>query len=152
MLFTALVVLAVLCAVAFIAGVVLMFVAKGKLTRRSGQSVGAEVMAGTGYGDDLARDAGTISGGAAGPGAFRGRGAKLEGDVSVGYAEIKAAVRAGRWREALPTLMAMVGLTGAVCVGLLAAVVRAENKLVTGVFAAMFWYAFVRVWIEYARA
>ena len=99
MLFTALVVLAVLCAVAFIAGVVLMFVAKGKLTRRSGQSVGAEVMAGTGYGDDLARDAGTISGGAAGPGAFRGRGAKLEGDVSVGYAEIKAAVRAGRWRE-----------------------------------------------------
>lgn len=152
MLFTALVILACLFGVVSIAGIVLLFVTRGKTSTSSGQAVGAATMGAAASHDDLEPDHGTVGAELARAGAFRGKGVKLEGEASIGYGEVKAAMREERWRDALPALMAMVGMTGAVCLGLLAAVVKAESKLVIGLFAAVFWYAFVRIWVEFARA
>jgi prolipoprotein diacylglyceryltransferase len=101
--------------------------------------------------DVLEPDDGTIDAEVAKGGAFRGTGTKVEGAFSVGYDEVKAAIREKRWKDALPTLMAMAGMTGAICFGMLAGVVKAESKLAMGAVAAFFWYAFVRIWIEFAR-
>ncbi len=152
MLFTALVVVASLFGAVFIAGIVMLFITRGKTSTSSGQATGAEIMQAATSDDVYETDSGTVGADLVERSAYRGKGAEVEGEVSIGYGELRTAIREKRWRDALPALFAMIGLTDAVCLGMLAAVVKAENKLAVGLFAAFFFYAFVRIWVEFARA
>jgi hypothetical protein len=84
--------------------------------------------------------------------AFRGTGVKIEGEAEVGYGEIKAAFRQKRWRQALPALLAMGGLSGLLAFGSLALLVRWQEKLLGALVVALVFYTLIRIGIEFARA
>lgn len=127
--------------VALVAGVVLMLASRGETRVRRGPQVGAEMMAGE-------ADEETIHG----VSAFKGKGIAVEREVRFSFSEIKAQVRAGRWKEVLPALLAMAGLLGLLLFGALALLAGLDNKLVGGLALLVVLYVVARQAIEFARA
>jgi hypothetical protein len=83
-------------------------IVRGKTTKRSGQDVGAEIMA-----DKMDE-------GMQGPGKktlfertwFRGKGVEVDRESEYSYSEIKKMLVEGRFLDALPAMMLMAGIVG----------------------------------------
>lgn len=147
---TLLIVLAALGFAAAIGGAVWWIVGSGQTRTRSGPEVGAEIMAGLGEadGDDEGRvEVVSVSGHA-----FKGQGIKTEGAAETSFGEVKAQMRAGRWREALPPLTAATGILAVVLFGSLALLVGLEDKLIGGILAAVGLYAVARLAYDFVKA
>ena len=83
---------------------------------------------------------------------FKGRDIKIEGEAETSLSAIKAAVRAGRWREALPGLLLAGGLTGLLLFGALALYTSLESKLLGLAAVAIALYVTVTEVRDYLRA
>jgi len=148
-MFIILLVLTAVSAVAMVAGFGWLLASSGHTTRRSGPEVGAE----------LAADMAEMQEQDAGAGAtiaerstFRGTGVKVEREADVSFADIKAALRRGSGREALPAQLAMGGLSGLLAFGSLALLAGWQEKLIGAIIAIAVLYCLVRIWIGFARA
>ena len=145
-MFVILLVLAVLCLIALIVGFVLVLTGRGRVTRRSGDDVGREMVS------ELMHDEEDEAVVVAENTYFKGKAAAVEVETSISFGEIKGMVKAGQWRQAAPLLLAIGGLLGMMLFGSLAALVRAEEKVIPLVFVAMVLYALVRMGIGFAKA
>jgi hypothetical protein len=152
-MFTVLLVLTVAAGVDLVAGFVWLLASRGQTRRRSGPAVGAEVFGQIAEAEeDFEQEPGQVSVPLAERSVFRGTGVKLEREAAMGYDEIKAALRARRWRQALPGLSILSGMTGLLAFGSLTLWVSWEDKLIGGVLVAVVFYALIRIWIGFARA
>jgi hypothetical protein len=109
-----------------------------------------DLIAGTAWLLSMRGRARTFTGGET-PG-FRGRSAGAETGVEVGYGEVKALVRAGRWSEALPLLLMIGGMLGIFLFGSLAFWVRSENELLGLVVFCICLYTVGRILYGILRA
>ena len=126
MILVPLIVLAALGAMLLVLGAVLMLSSRGETRDLSAEGVGADVIR------RQMRDTGAETPFAEGA-AFRGKGGGKEASASSSFAKVKADLRAGRHRLALPPLLVLLGMTGLLVFGSLALLVGLENKLVGGV-------------------
>ena len=140
--------LAVVCGVCMIVGFVLMVKHGGRSTRRSGPEVGAELMGAMADDDE---DAGlTVPVYEAS--FFKGKATSVKVEGSVGFDEIKAALAERRWRDAVPGLMAMLGMFGLLLFGSLILVITLTDKWIGVLFLATSIYGIVRASIGFLRA
>ncbi len=142
--------LAILGVLALAAGLAWLLIGSGQTRRRSGREAGAEVMGAVMEADEEETDGVSIL--IAGGQVFRGTGTIVEKEAEVGYGQLKADLRQKRWREALPPLLIMAGMTVFCLFGSLALFVRWEEKLIGALLAAVIWYTLARIWIGFARA
>ena len=147
-MFWVIVALAVACGLCMIVGFVLMVKRGGRSTRRSGADVGAEL---TGAMADDDEDPGlTVP--VYESSFFKGKATSVEVESTVGFDEIKAALAERRWRDAVPGLMAMLGMFGLMLFGSLILVVTLTDKWIGVLFLAASIYGIVRASIGFQRA
>jgi hypothetical protein len=132
--------------VALVAGTALMLVRQGETRRRSGQEVGAEIMAEGMVDDD---EEGAVVGQRT---AFKGKAITVEREASISLADVKQQIGAGQWRQNLPALLVVGGFAGLLLFGALAVWLAIDNKLVGGLIAIVAVYALVRMVLSFARA
>jgi hypothetical protein len=149
-MFIFLLALTILFGLLLIGGFIWIISGSGQTRRRSGPEVGAEIMGQVMAASD--EEQGDVNISIAEASVFKGTGVSVEKEVSVGYDEIKAMVRAGRWRESLPTLLAMAGVAGFLAFGSLTILVRWDNKLVAAIIVVVVFYTLARIAISFARA
>lgn len=133
---------------AAIGGGVWLAVRSGGIRRRTGRDVGAEVMAG----ESAAEDDGTAEAAGTSKRWFRGTGVKLEASGETTYSAMKASLRQRRWGEALPPLIAFVGMLFAVLFGALALQVGIEDRLVGWIAVCVALYVDIRQVYDLIRA
>lgn len=137
--------LTVTSAVVLATGFVWIMISSGETRVRNGEQVGAETMASGVDEDDeglTLREAST----------FKGEAIGLQREASFSFGEIKALLRARRWRQALPLLLTMGGLAGLLLFGALALMAGLEDRLVGGLALLLVLYTLVRAGIDFVRA
>jgi len=149
LVFIVLLVLTILGGVALIAGFAWLLASSGQTRRRSGPEVGAEVFGALSDGD-LEDEKVTIP--LAERTVFRGTGIKVERETELSYAEIKAALRERRWRQALPALLVIGGMSALLAFGSLTLLVRWDDRFVGVLIVALVFYTLIRIWIGFIRA
>jgi hypothetical protein len=145
-MFPLLIALSVLSLIAMITGIVWTLTLVGQTQRRSGPEVGAEIVA-----DQMSDEAdeNTVL---AQRTAFKGKATSIQAEAEFSFVEIKGVLKAGKWREVLPILLAMGGLLGLLAFGSLALLVGVDNKLFGLVVVGVAMYAVVRTLISFAQA
>ena len=123
-MFILLLILGGLSLVALIAGFVWQLT-RGSVRRESRPEMGAEV----GAGETARRGAQSSKVPELSATLSKGTGTQVQGEAGTSFSAVKAALRAGRWREALPGLLLAGGLSGLLLFGSLALVTTLENKL-----------------------
>jgi hypothetical protein len=145
MLLPLMIILASLGAAALVLGAVLMLTARGESRDLTAGEVGADIvrhqMRDTGAETPLVEGA-----------VFEGKGGGKAIRASSSFGEVKADLRAGRHRQALPPLLILFGLTGLLVFGSLALLVGLESKLVGGVLLAATVLALGRQVLAFLRA
>lgn len=134
--------LAGLSAVAMISGFAWWLMTSGQTRRRSGSEVGAEIMGGRASDEGKALVEGTF---------FKGMGVAVSRGAEVSFTEIKQMVRARR-PEAIPILLAAVGLLCLVLFGVVALWFGLDDKLVGTFFLLVVLYTIGRIVVSFARA
>lgn len=137
-------VLAAVSLVVLVIGTVWFLVSHGTTRRRSGEDVGAEIMAGQMEDDE---DGYTIQ-----TTAFKGKGAMVEREASISLAEIKEMVRSGQGRQVLPALLALGGLAGLLLFGVVAFALLIGDPLIGILGLAVVLFTLARIVINFARA
>ena len=126
-----------------------MVLRDGKLKRRSGAAVGAEIMGAVASEEP---DGSGASVEVASASAFKGTGVKIEGETGISYSELKAQLRAGHWRPMLPFVLAGAGLL-LTCVSVaLILLIVIEDRFVALIFAGVITYTVVRIIAGFAKA
>jgi hypothetical protein len=148
-MFATLLGLIILGGLELVAGFVWLLISAGQTHRRSGPEVGAEVFGQVLRADD---EDGGASVSLAERSTFRGTGVQVEREAEVSYAAIKAALRERRWRDAMPGLLALAGMTELCVFGSLALFVSWEDKFIGGLIVAVVLYTLTRIWIGFVRA
>jgi hypothetical protein len=137
--------LAILSLIPLIFGAVWTLAGRGQTTRRSGRDVGAEIMNGIGDDGDEGKPLVEKS-------FFVGRSIQVSRSAEISYVEIKQLVRDRQWREALPFLLAMIGMFGFIVFGVLALWYKLEDKLVATVIAGVVLFTMARIGWNIYRA
>ena len=140
------IVLTLFSLIVLIIGIILLLTSRGKTTKRSGEDVGAKIMA-EGMDDDEDEGFEVTQ-----VGMFRGVGKEVEVNASVSFAEIKDAAASGNWRQAMPALLLMGGMVGLLIFGALAIFVIMGDKLVGGIVLVVAAYAVIRMLIGFMKA
>ncbi len=146
-MFILLLVLTAASGIAMVVGFSWLLAGSGQTTRKSGPEVGAEVMAGMA---EMEEDDAGVASTLAERSAFKGSGVKVESEVSVSFADIKASMRAGGG-AGVPALLAMGGLSGLLAFGSLTLLAGWRNLIAVVVVIGVF-YCLARIWIGFARA
>ena len=138
------IILAAICLVGLIIGFVLFLVDQGQIQRRSGEQVGADMIA-----DQMDEDWDPSFASAT---KFKGTASEVSVGATASFIEIKEAAASGNWRKALPAFLILGGLSGMLVFGALAVFYFMDDKLIGGVILAVILFAVVRILIGFIRA
>jgi len=139
-----LLIITILFGLAMIGGFSWVLLQHGQVSHRSGEQLGAELMANDTIGD---------ADGAAGMQhtVFRGKARAIRSEASIGFGEIKDLIAVGDWLAALPFLLAIGGMLGLLLFG--AVTILAASQGFLGVLlTAVAAYAIIRTLISFARS
>jgi hypothetical protein len=137
----------VLSLIVLIIGVIWTLAISGQMRTVSGPDVAAEIMAGQMDQDQeiegipIAQAQRTV---------FKGKGARVEGEVEFTPSEIKALVREGQWSLACPVLMAIGGMLALLLLGS-CAIFFSVGGVIGLLFVVVAWYAVLRILIGFVR-
>ncbi len=141
--------LTIICLLLLIIGFVLMLVRSGTTERKSGEGVGADMMAEIFDDDeiegiDLSSET-EIS-------AFRGEAEQVRVQAGYSFSEIKDMLASGNWQTVLPVFLTMVGLIGLLFFGALTLFQVLEDRWLAYLLLGLVVFSIVRIAIQFLRA
>jgi hypothetical protein len=126
-----------------IVGFTWMMTTSGRTRHESGEKVGAQIT-----GEQLSDDDSSI----ARKTTFKGWASSFERESSISFTDIKKRFSAGRYSEALPSILIVTGLLGLLMFGSLALFTAMENKMVGGMIALVTIFTVLRIVVRMVRA
>ncbi len=138
-----------ICLLLLIIGFVLMLARPGTTERKSGEGVGADMMAEI-FDDDEIEGIDLSIGKEMS--VFHGKAEQVSVQAGYSFSEIKDMLVSHRWQTAIPVILAMVGLVGFLFFGVLTLFQVLEERWLAYLLLGLVVYSIVRIAIQFLRA
>lgn len=135
----------VICGFLLIAGFIWMVASSGVVSRRSGDQIGAQIMADSSAEEDEGLEIGRMV-------AFQGKASQVSVQTSYSFTEIKGALASGQWRQVLPPILTAGGLVGFLLFGAATLFLGLEDKFIGALMLVLVMISVTRALINFMKS